>query len=273
MINVDLTKVFHPRSFELLTPLLPGLFFECSVLVGKPQLVREVVGRVGSDRYLILFLALLFAFVVGNALLLWVRLIEVVLWKACRLFHARWPRLLQGQMTWAARRRHARLAVGAKPFPRASVYERLVGWASFWTHRNEQQRSHVLSAWWNAVGVALKRVGIDDRGYHMDAWAGVVGGINVNTLRSSLLVMGLHALGWGGLIARRIAPELGTLYRDLSVFLIFMGILSGGSIAWRTTHPVLAWQISLRNVLDELRKAAGAAAVADKIEKDGNAVE
>ena len=269
MINVDLTKMFHPRSFELLAPFLPGFFFEGSLLVGRPELVRETLSRVGSERYLLLFLALLAAFVVGSALLLWVRLMEIVLWRVCSSSVERWPKIIQWLITSSARRKHTRVAAPAGLSTRPSRIDRWLGWANFRAHRQRQELDHVLSAWWKATGVVLRRLGIDDPGDHIDAWAGTVGGVDSKYRRSALLVMALNALGWGGLVARRIAPELGWLHRDLCFFLIFIGMLSDCSVAWDTAHPARVWRMSLQNVLDELRKSGATAAAGEKAEHDG----
>jgi hypothetical protein len=39
MINVDLSKVLHPRVVDFLAAFLPGLFFESCLLLANPQSV------------------------------------------------------------------------------------------------------------------------------------------------------------------------------------------------------------------------------------------
>jgi len=43
MINVDLSKAFHPLSFELLTPFLAGFVFDVSIC----KRVRPLAGTLG----------------------------------------------------------------------------------------------------------------------------------------------------------------------------------------------------------------------------------
>lgn len=84
LINVDLSRAFHPRSFELLIPLLPGLFVEGSVFLVRPELAWQLLSRTRLDRYGMLFLAVLAAFVAGSALMSGVRLIEICMLKIYR---------------------------------------------------------------------------------------------------------------------------------------------------------------------------------------------
>lgn len=68
------------RAYTFLFAFLPGLFFEISVLLSNPALVCELVARVrdgfGPSNYGLIAIALILAFIIGNALMLWVTLIE-----------------------------------------------------------------------------------------------------------------------------------------------------------------------------------------------------
>jgi hypothetical protein len=77
MINVDLTKAFHPKVADWLTPFLPGLFFEICVLLANPQYARQTLMALGAERYVQLFVVFFLAFVIGSVLLQWVRLIQI----------------------------------------------------------------------------------------------------------------------------------------------------------------------------------------------------
>jgi hypothetical protein len=45
MINIDLSKVLHPKTFEFSAPLMPGLFFEISVMLSGRYTLWNISGR------------------------------------------------------------------------------------------------------------------------------------------------------------------------------------------------------------------------------------
>ena len=63
-----------------LSAFMPGLFLEFSILLANPALARELALRsqegFGFGRYLTIFVALFFAYVIGNTLMLFAALIQ-----------------------------------------------------------------------------------------------------------------------------------------------------------------------------------------------------
>src|SRR6516164_983747 len=76
MFNIDITKALHPKTFGAFAPLMPGLFFEISVLLSGRYSVRDLSGRAQLGYVTTLGVALIMAYVIGNASLLWVRLVQ-----------------------------------------------------------------------------------------------------------------------------------------------------------------------------------------------------
>jgi len=58
--------------------MIPGLFFELSILVGNPAYTRQLLEKARAgfalDRYMVLAIALFSAFVIGNGFMLFVGL-------------------------------------------------------------------------------------------------------------------------------------------------------------------------------------------------------
>src|SRR5437899_12668646 len=82
-----LSSVLHPSVSDVLSGFLPGLFFEsCIVMAGPQNQVQLLIGRASLDRYTPALIALLMAFVVGSAFMLWVRLLHTVLRYAAIFF-------------------------------------------------------------------------------------------------------------------------------------------------------------------------------------------
>ena len=73
MIKVDISKALPPSAFDYLAALVPGLFFEISIVVANPKLLRDLATHLQQGfavgYYVSLFLFLFAAFVIGNGFL------------------------------------------------------------------------------------------------------------------------------------------------------------------------------------------------------------
>src|SRR5260221_6154997 len=67
-------KLIPPRAYTYLFAALPGLFFEISILVANPGRMCELVAKAQDgfrlNHYELVVLALIFAFIIGNAFML-----------------------------------------------------------------------------------------------------------------------------------------------------------------------------------------------------------
>jgi hypothetical protein len=256
-INIDLSRPFHPAAWELLASFMPGLFFEGSLLLARPESVRCIIAPVALGHYVALAIALFLAFVVGTAFIAWVRLIQIVLYKMYIWMFRLRPKLLDW-LSMRASRAQAKAMAGLKPGqqpPPASRYRRFVIWAQMRQVNLDHEQRSAQKAWGKIASALLKCYGIDDPGEDWTPWTGAVGALRAQDLRGPFLVMSLHATGWSGLAAIYIAPELRMVhpYIGLFLFLISFGLLNDNAVASRITHPVVSWLIGVHRAMDELR--------------------
>ncbi|MGB6678474.1 MAG: hypothetical protein WBE44_17395 [Terriglobales bacterium] len=258
MINVDLSKAFHPRIVDALSAFLPGLFFEVTLLLANPQPVRSSAARAGLGGYAQLFVALLGAYVLGCAFMSWVQLLRVMLIKLRFFCVGRWAQLVKSQLI--ARRRHA---IAGQPIPRQPWP---VGFLTREDRRlsdRDREQEYYRRAWGQAARVLLKRYGIEaPRGPDPGEWHPWVrfwGGLRWHLLRSYLIMMSLEAAGWSGLAALYFAPPLRNApFVGLCGFLIFFGLLNDYNLARYQTDPIDVWMVSLGNILKDLKEAGAA---------------
>jgi hypothetical protein len=93
MINVDLTKMLHPRIWDVLPAFLPGMCFEVSVFLAKPQLLQTIASQAHLDRYSAAGIALIGAFVLGVAFTCWATLLQSGVFRLRRREKQFWPKL------------------------------------------------------------------------------------------------------------------------------------------------------------------------------------
>jgi hypothetical protein len=260
MINLDLGKIFHPSVSELLCPFVPGLFFEICIFLANPQYAQPILKAMGSDRYIQLFVVLFFAFIIGNALLLWVRLLQIQLshiylkcldWK---------PKVL----SWRIKREQAKLPPaqpGQPPRPTSKTWIKLQA-ARDRQHDREELLRDVPIAWGIAAKQLLKRYGIEMdplTTWQWGPWQGVLGEpLRPQDWRGSLLVMTMDATGWAGVIALFFARNLRTWsFALLCLFFIVYGLLHNWDLAARYANPISQWRLGLWRVVAELKKPYG----------------
>jgi hypothetical protein len=255
MINIDLSKAFHPRVGDFLAPLLPGFFFEVCVLLASPQPVLSFVRNAGLDRYGTVFVAVLLAFVLGSASLLWVRLLQIILQKFFVTVARWWPRWVKRSLT--AYRQEA--AQRGQTAATASFYGRFLGRADRRASELDAEQGRVRKAWWDVANELLKRYGVDATAgpdpRDWEVWVGLLGELRMEHFRGHLLTVALEATGWSGLAAQCFAPLLrARAYTGLCLFLVLYGLWHDWVVALHLTHPVTSWLVGLRNALTELKE-------------------
>lgn len=242
MINLDLSKIVHPRLWDLLPAFMPGLFFEICVFLGQPERVDKVIGLVHLERYLQLIIAVLLAFIIGNAFMLWVRTIQLMSGVGYTWYRALWPALLQRL-----------LRAGMKPSRFTAFVSRAASKA-----QSSADVSRIQAAWQRAATQVLKhRYGITLDSYENVAWSSVLGSPKPEDYRGLLGTMAAHATGWSGLAAAWITPSLRTTpYFVFTWFLVIFGVFHDWSVARRWNNPTLNWLMALRSTLREIPRPA-----------------
>lgn len=228
MINLELSKILPSRPYIFVAVFLPGLFFEFSVLLANPDVASRLITNFQknfpSNIYLLLFVGLFLAFVIGNVFILLVTLIQYAsgfvyqllkfLWKQV----CKWP--LRPLSAWAMIHlgQKSRWLNSLNRYFFSTEYEASVEW------------DKIQQCWWKvAKGLVKSRYGIDPAEFKSDDWSvlyWVLGTATPEESRGLLSMIATHATGWSGLAAIRIAPALHTRYYIwFCLFLILNGLI------------------------------------------------
>jgi hypothetical protein len=261
MLNLDVSKAVPRTALIYLTALIPGLFFEVSILLGNPELIGNHLAKtqhaIPLSPYLQLAIALFLAFIVGNAFMLFVALIQLLL---CYLHR---PRLIL-----------------VEELTRQPLLP-LLNWLTQFRFFASRQRFHqfrnriakhaadpekperVATTAWHRLARKLlqQRYGIDLSDLE-EEWEPLFWSIGTPTdveWRGPLLMIASEASGWCGLAATLLAPELGNrYYLALCLLFILLGLHNDYWVALRRTHPAAIANGQIRALLREYEKDRGA---------------
>lgn len=255
--NVDLSKLFPERAYTYLTAFLPGLFFEISILLGNPAFISQLAARGGENLrltgYALLGIALLLAFVIGNAFMIlasFIRYLLTYVYSASRFVGkqlCRWP--LKPLLEWLMRKRH---------FARPGVIKlhQAVVETAYDFVPNEL---HETWRCWHRIARRLLQVGygIAPENVTTGEWSilyWTLGRLTLEDQRGSLVMIASHAIGWSGLAATRIAPRLQhRYYVAFCFFLIFNGLAHDWFMAKRRMNPIAVAYTQIQALLREIR--------------------
>jgi hypothetical protein len=250
---------------------MPGLFFEFSVLLANPELTRRLTGNAQADfvfsRYLILFIGVFLAFVIGNSLMLFASLLQSsigLVYRLCLFLSIQFQRrFLLPVLTRLTHMRTAPTAsTPANPTPRpvrtaprwlAEFYVRTL--KNVESLPGEEERD--AFEWWLTLAkqLLLKRYDLTEEKLPKVNFGPLESVLTIPTpeeVRGSVLVNASHATGWAGLFASRFAPALSNKwYMSLSFFLVGCGLLHDWGVARRMHDPALGNMLRLRAVLRE----------------------
>ena len=256
MLNLDLSKTIPRGALSYLTALVPGLFFELSILIGNPELfgrqVESVQRHIPLRPSMQVAIALFFAFIVGSAFMVLVSFVQHLLCyiHSLRLILAeelaRWP--LIPLLSWM----HRYQFFATRPRFH-NLYVRTVNRVhSFWTDQ-EAYRA------WNrfARRLLLDRYGIDLSNVR-DEWQHLFWALGTPTdveWRGPLMMIALEATGWCGVVGTRLAPTLRSpYYYALCALFILAGLHNDYYVAGRRTDPIAITTGRIRAVLREYDK-------------------
>lgn len=248
---------------DVLGAFVPGLFFEACLLLGDPQRVASLAERASLDRYTPPLVALIVAFVVGSAFVLWVRCIEIAL-------IGLWRRALSRGLRRLGKFVDRRVPVGPQRQGESTYLRVLRETRDGLAHWSVEQR-RLAEAWSQVARVLLQRYRIEapptelwwqsvnpwaePQWERWKPWTHILGSRRLDDLSGHTLVVVLHATGWAGLAARHFAPALHTRsFTALCLFLVAFGVLHDGSLASWMGHPVRSWLVGLRGTFAELKK-------------------
>jgi hypothetical protein len=259
VLSFDLSKAIPPRAYVYVSAFMPGLFLEFSILLGNPDLARQLALRIqegfGFGRYLTLFVGLFLAFIVGNAFMSLANLIQLIVGYAYSLY----------DFLWAAFEKHAILPYLTKlTHTQGRTRPKWVYDLYTRTFNNVEKRSSTgpthAYLWWEKLAKQLlqKRYGLAEEGLPAASFSPLQKVLTVPTpeeIRGSLLVNASHATGWAALIASKFAPALRTKwYLTFAVFLIAYGLIHDWYVAKHLWDPDIGDIARLRAVLREFSK-------------------
>jgi hypothetical protein len=250
MINVDLSKGLHERITDLFPALMPGLFFEISLVLARPQQVQDRLAPLHLERYLQIIIALVLAFIIGTAFMCLVRIIYSVLWYGYRRILWLWVKLLD----YSTKKFPPRM-----PPAQPGRLRRFIQHAQMDAHHGNQRLRGIQQAWAKAGTRLLKvRYGINPPSAiggadESSAWKAVLGVPKSKIYRGVMLANAAHATGWSGIAAAHLAPALrNSPYLTLSWFLIGYGVFVQLLEIKRWTSRNSVWLIALYSVLEEI---------------------
>ncbi len=259
VVSKVLSNVIPPRAYAYLFALIPGVFFEVSILLGNPSYVLQLVQKsragVALDRYMLLAIALFLAFVIGNGFMLLVGLIQrllglvhkvrVFIWRQ----FCKWP--LAPFTNWIRR----------KPFwsKRYWVHE----FGNYVIEKAAPDRPGVPTAlrkcWARFAKPILETVyKIKAEELDQEEWDALYGNLGTLTpteIRGSVFMIASEATGWCGLAAGLFAPALrNRYYLGFAVLLVFAGILHDWNVARRLGDWTTWGALELRAITRESKK-------------------
>jgi hypothetical protein len=255
MINLDLSKVLRPSAFTPLVAFMPGLFLEICIALGNPEKVAEISSHAQLDKTMAVVVALILAFVIGNAFCLWVYLIQRSLTSVHQVASWCWTKLMNSILFThhPIQSRFSKLKI--------QVSQKAFFHRAFQKANARRDFRGVVRAWERVTKTLLQHYGIptdefsDFEWENRGAWVSAFGLWEPEDFRGNLLVVGAHATGWSGLAAMHYAPKLHTGYfLAFCWFSIVYGLLHDWSVAQRLATPRITWQIGLRRTMEVLKR-------------------
>jgi hypothetical protein len=256
LVRVNLPPKILPTAFDLSASLIPGFFFEISLAVGNPDLVRCLLDRIQRAHvigdYVLIVLAIMVAFILGSGFMLWVTpTVRTIL---------KWLYQLQRSLKrWISRivllPFLGRLLL--KPAFRKPVLSRF--------HRRLVELVYGETALLRNISRGFRLVGetLIMQKYKIEPnsltntdwglWYAVLVEPPTVERRGNAFALALHASGWAGLSATYFAPDLRqTFYLAFVCLLIFSGLAYDWFILRYQLNPVFAGARKIRWALEEL---------------------
>jgi hypothetical protein len=243
MFSFDLSKSVPQKALTHLTLLIPGCFFEVSILLANPQLfanyVKDLHQAIPVSPYLLLSIALFVGFIIGSAAVVFVALLQPIL---NRIYAIRYSLAL------------AIFAKSLKAITRRtpSVTVPTSGGVGI----DDAQRA--MRAWRRLSAKLLHdRYGVEPRHLKTD-WVFYMTALSDLTheeVQGPLMISIFHATGWCGLVATFPAPALRTAYYlGPCLILIAYGLFASYGVARNMKNRLNIVLLGMRAVVREYEK-------------------
>jgi len=267
MVNLDLPRFLPTKAYSYLAALLPGLFFEISVMLANPQLVSRLLADFQEvfslARYLTLAAALFLAFVIGNGFMVGITLVQRFLIHVYRLGAYIWTQLcslLLAPLTLCLLKnplqRRPKIRAALVRLNRYAVLRQFPGYGNL--------KAIDRCMYEFARELVRTKYGINPENIRPDEWPILFVTLakpSPEESRGSTLMIATHAAGWCGLAATRFAPALEhRYYVAFCLLMIACGLFHDFYVAYRFGNVKANRMLNLRGLIRELRsvpKGAG----------------
>lgn len=274
-LSAVLSNLIPPRAYTFLFALLPGLFFETSLLLANPACVYTLLARaqplIGPSHAASLALALFLAFVIGNAFMFLVVLVQTLLGYLYRFRTFVWGALCAVVLAPLFRTPLPPPVVSQPPQrpPWWSKHPRLTRFVRYIERVRERhlgmpQDKAALKLWSRFARELLKtRYGMDvdslDYPLDQEEWNvlySALGLLSSEETRGSVFWIASEATGWCGLAATRFASSLEhPYYLGFSIFLIIAGLFHDWGVMRNLNNPLFLGVLRVRALLREYPNA------------------
>ncbi len=255
-ISKIISSVIPPNTHVFLVALMPGLFFELSILVANPSVFCELfeMAREGSGlgKYALWGIAFFFAFVVGTAFILFVTLVQRLMgyvyrvWAVLREWLFVWP--LYRLTTWLRQ----------KPrWVRNRWLNNLFNYmhARVWGRAQDEGARRLWAVFAKRLMKEKYRIGREEQHLEQPEWNALyqtLGTLRIEDLRGAMTMVVFEATGWCGLAAMRFAPTLrNRSYLALSGLFIVAGLLHDWYVAANLNSPLFLAYLKIRALIRE----------------------
>ncbi len=259
-ISKVISSVIPPQTHVYLVALVPGVFFELSILLANPSVFCELVARAqdasGLGKYAIGGIALFFAFIIGNAFILAVTLIQRIFGHVYRLLVVVWEELciwpLFPVMTW----------LGRKPWFGRRRRLRDFGERVQLTVSQTPIDEGARKLWSLLAGRLLReKYAIEPKLLDQEEWDALywtLGTLRIEDIRGAMTMIVSEATGWCGIAAIRFAPTLrNRYYVALCTLMIVAGLVHDWYVAEGLNNRTFIGFLKTRSLLREFPKLAG----------------
>jgi hypothetical protein len=253
----DFSKPPHPKTVDLILPLLPGLFFEVSILWADPALMTILTSHAAfnASLYARSAMALFCAYFIGLAVLVTLGFLQSLMKTSFRLASLMSASIKKRVYTYTGKR---------VTDPRSFARRFISPIQNRWIRRDMEAESIAHDAyqvWAHAAERLLSvrygisppppTIGSADR--QMGIWHDVLGTPTAEEIRGSSFLRAMHGSGWLGLVATQIAPVLwNRYYLGLSIALVVQGLVNDLFVSRNWSNRVYDIEVRIRCVLRDI---------------------
>jgi len=265
-VSKILSSVLPPRTYAYLSAFLPGLFFEVSICLANPQFSQQLIARSNQaanlGRYPKILIAIFLAFVLGNAFMLWVGIVQRILALVFRISRFLWRRFCVWPLLPLVNRLVKRLSAAHGWWNRRLpwIHNKIFRPVHAAVYDFDFTSAGVRKLWAILTRIVFKEhYGIALADLEQEEWNALYlasSTVTVTQFSDHVIMVAFQALGWSGFAATRFAPSLNNRnYFAFNLFLIAIGMLYQWRLIRSLNDGFTFGLLRVRALLRELRKS------------------